>query len=77
MSKNTLAFPHQPAFTANGDFILYGDTGMTMRQYYKAAALTGLLAHSELGQEPHATLARLAGEQADAMLREDEEHAKK
>lgn len=50
--------------------------GMTLRQYYKAAALQGLLANPE---DPGAieSAAAFAGRYADAMLAEDEEHARK
>lgn len=28
------AFPHQPAVNANGEYILYGDCGMSLRDYF-------------------------------------------
>jgi hypothetical protein len=49
--------------------------GMTMRQYYKAAALQGLVAGG--GKRPIAEFVSEAASLADALLAEDEEHAKK
>lgn len=65
--------------------------GMTLRQYYKAAALTGILAkslapnslknhsvhHAEVSSIGQSSAARIAAEYADAMLAEDEEHGQK
>ena len=45
--------------------------GMTMRQYYKAAALTGLIGWAK-DQRDAATVAHAAGVFADAMIAEDE-----
>lgn len=61
--------------------------GMTMRQYYKAAALTGLLANTDLfnsllkvaGQEERSgssTATAFCASYADAMLAEDEQNGK-
>ncbi len=56
--------------------------GMTMRQYYKAAALQGWAAGRNNGNvfmdmsEP-SRVADACGRYADHMLAEDEEHAKK
>lgn len=50
--------------------------GMTMRQYYKAAALQGLLA-SGYNIDRYQRAANICGSFADAMLAEDEEHAKR
>ncbi len=56
--------------------------GMTMRQYYKAAALQGLLASPRVftvdgnsGDLSETETARACGLFADAMLAEDKEHA--
>ena len=49
--------------------------GMTIRQYYKAAALTGMLSKED-GDRPFEDAAEVASNYADAMLREDDEHAK-
>ena len=48
--------------------------GMTMRQYYKAAALTGILASYEKNRYTSETITNWPSEIADAMLAEDEEH---
>jgi hypothetical protein len=71
------AFPTYPTHTP----------GMTMRMYYKAAALQGILTEdmrdafrAESNSPATRYLAKLAaacGHIADAMLAEDEEHAKK
>ena len=56
---------------------------MTLRQYYKSAALQGIMANAAylevLGADGHGTpqvLALHAAQIADAMLAEDEEHSK-
>lgn len=73
----------QPAFPSHGTMGEVVQSGMTMRQYYKAAALTGILAYSESepGKVPlpmdkwdWGNLADVAGKAADAMLAEDAEH---
>lgn len=56
--------------------------GMTMRQYYKAAALQGLISRVPITDESGPLIsedgaANMAGRFADAMLAEDEEHAKR
>lgn len=60
--------------------------GMTLRQYYKAAALQGIMANADFlvsvrenakGHSADIIIAANAGQLADAMLAEDEEHAKK
>lgn len=50
--------------------------GMTMRQYYKAAALSGLLSSELVNVEP-GNVVHDCAVYADAMLAEDEQHAKK
>ena len=55
------------------------NSGMTIRQYYKAAALMGLLANSSwrlTSDEDWTSIDRTACERADAMIAEDEEAAK-
>jgi hypothetical protein len=77
------AFPGaNPAFDGNWDKrVTVG--GMTMRQYYKAAAMKGLIASGPkaLGlkkDERHeCSLAGMSATMADAMLAEDEEYARK
>ncbi len=51
--------------------------GMTIRQAYKLAALQGLIAKYGSEDGHFHVGAKLAGRFADAMLAEDEEHAKK
>jgi hypothetical protein len=50
-------------------------TGMTMRQYYKAAALMGMCAsgHYTTGDISEEKMAEWAGHCADAMIAEDQE----
>ena len=43
--------------------------GMTLRDYFAAKAMQGLLSHESFGVLGKATIADLAYEQADAMLR--------
>lgn len=57
-------------------------SGMTMRQYYKAVALQGLLASKELKTSAMYRMdkewtASEAGDYADAMISEDTAHAEK
>lgn len=59
---------------ADGNPLVVTEPGMTMRQYYKAAALTGLLATRATAGWATLKLATYAGEVADAMIAEDEEH---
>ena len=90
---NTPAFPHQPALNANGEHIMYGATGMTVRQYYKAAVLQGICAqpdHRTFKGDTKDTEAirkwreslfkqdvEFAASYADHAIAEDEEHANK
>lgn len=67
MSADQRAFP-----TAAGGYLLEG--GMTMRQYYKAAAIGGILAvPAWTDHVAPKDLASYAGRVADALLAEDEE----
>lgn len=52
--------------------------GMTMRQYYKAAALQGMLANEAgpLNRDKRSDVSKDCAEIADAMIAEDEEAAK-
>lgn len=74
-----LAFPSQ-ALGRDGLPCMEACSGMTVRQVYKAAALTGVLAHGP-GKQPDLTpeqdadvFAYWFGIIADAMIKEDEEH---
>jgi hypothetical protein len=75
------AFPHQPALNANGEHIMYGSTGMTVRQVYKAAVMQAICTPTVKDGSPNnwnwAMLIRQASKAADALLAEDEEHTKK
>ena len=51
-------------------------SGMTIRQYYKAAALTGLINDALVTEMTLLYIAKSIGEIADAMIAEDEEHGK-
>lgn len=56
-----------PAFPTP-DFHLAHERGMSLRDYFAAAALTGLLAHERYGSESPSKLADYAYDQADMML---------
>lgn len=56
-----------PAFPTP-DFHLAHERGMSLRDYFAAAALTGLLAHERYGSESPNKLADYAYDQADMML---------
>ena len=60
------AFPVPDTVHPNGQ-VQYGFNGMTLRDYFAAAALTGFAA-STFNVEPHNILARWSFQQADAML---------
>ena len=78
---NPFAFPVSTTFGLNGE-VSYGGNGMTMRQWYKGMAMQGLLATSievifkQEKVESRQDYALLSAKMADAMLAEDEEHAK-
>lgn len=81
MAKNNggAAFPEPPANYSESQGAIYGQAGMTMRQYYKAAALQGILAGWDSPNgcsfDPQAVTSRAVAV-ADAMIAEDEEAAK-
>ena len=81
-SDGGLAFPVGITATASGDVyhggqVVEGGQGMTMRQYYKAAAMPSLLHlctnddRDGLSYPEH--IAKQSAEIADAMIAEDEE----
>lgn len=84
MSKNNggLAFPLPLIVETRadgGDILPDSPKGMTMRQYYKAAALQGILAMSDtkdLTTYNSKDVSMLAADFADAMIAEDEEYQK-
>lgn len=60
-----------PAFPSLATDHRYGEQGMTLRDYFAAAALTGCLAASHTDGEPE-DFARVAYGLADAMLKAKE-----
>jgi hypothetical protein len=72
------AFPRRAALVDGT--ICEEQSGMTLRQYYKAAALTGILAGGFADTVPHDDVAGgkdaafFAAQYADAMIAEDESH---
>lgn len=65
MKSFVLDLAAQPAFPKgiDADF-----GGLTLRQYFIGAALTGLCAHKALGLEDEDQIAELAIDQADAVI---------
>lgn len=62
------AFPYKREFRSNGAVIDYEmETGMTLRDYFAAAALQGLLASNEKGNSNF--FSETSYRLADAMLR--------
>ena len=81
MTADKAAFPNLPCQIQDGNMRrVYEPTpGMSMRQYYKAAALTGMLANSAIAEHNSFSMSGLcaeAGHYADALLAEDEQHEK-
>lgn len=64
------AFARPAVFSHGGMYV--GSEGMTLRDYFAAAALTGLLASDEYSSYDPKTLAEYAYGQANAMLVERE-----
>ncbi len=64
------AFPLPKQVFGENTYLQYSDTGMTLRDYFAAAALQGFLANSsnEFVMLPHVNLASEAYMVADAML---------
>lgn len=50
--------------------------GITLRQWYKGMALMGMLANRDYTGNSCGEVAKMTGDYADAMLREDEEAGK-
>lgn len=69
MSKNAPAFPggELPEHPSH-------PVGLTKREYFAAAALTGMWANKRWDRAAHTVMARLAFKSADAMLTEGESH---
>lgn len=74
MTASKPAFPSAPMHGVTEEYQHIRD-GMSMRQYYKAAALTGLIAASANGLvwPTEKDTATMASRYADALLREDAE----
>jgi hypothetical protein len=64
------AFPNAAPLTGGMD-----RTGITVRQYYKAAAMQGVLAGDTEQLLSSVQVTSIASTLADAMITEDEEHA--
>lgn len=64
---NTPAFPTYERFSAGAGPLDLSSQGMTLRDYFAAKALQGLLADHEINA-PSAEFAKAAYEQADAMM---------
>lgn len=65
------AFPFGQTSEHNGQLVNgWGSEGMTLRDYFAAKALQGLLAHPTLVASDQFMMARDAYEVADAMLKE-------
>ena len=62
------AFPF-PAYTYPNGEINHGEGGMTLRDYFAAKALQGMLAENGGGPMRNNTLAEFSYEIADAMLK--------
>lgn len=76
--KDKPAFPRSysesKALQIGGKAIYYGQSGMTLRQWYKGQVVSGQLARGVW--ESLNQLATECGDLADAMIKEDEEHDK-
>ena len=75
--KDAPAFPVPSYVNASGETFESSPSGMTMRQYYKAAALSGYLASDDSDDMTFSALAHWCADMADEMLKEDEEHGTK
>ena len=71
------AFPSIRDFVNEDTYRTLADGGLTVRQYYKAAALTGMCAGDSENKLNEEIIVRWASNLADAMLKEDEEHGTK
>ncbi len=85
MSHNPYAFPFSPPIDEEGDRAVgypYPELGMTLRDYFVAKAVVGLLSSASLTSWDDTTLrsrhvvdiVTLAGQIADAMLAEREKN---
>ena len=63
-----------PAFPLNGDWSQIKDKGMSLRDYFAAQALGGLINYSPEPDE-HKAIAELCYSLADAMLKAKEQNA--
>ena len=63
-----------PAFPLNGDWSQIKDKGMTLRDYFAAQALGGLINYSPEPDE-HKAIAELCYSLADAMMKAREQNA--
>ena len=63
------AFPTVEQFNSDGSVAVYAEPGMSLRQYFAAKALQGMLADTSL-QADYQEFAHRAYRLADAMLKE-------
>ena len=64
-----------PAFPLNGDWSQIKDKGMTLRDYFAAKAMQGLLAADTGFTMYSAQIAEISYKQADAMMKAREQNA--
>jgi hypothetical protein len=67
---NGPAFPTPDVYTANGDAVQQGSPGMSLRDYFAAAAMQGLVLKYSQRNRRYGNVARMAYSLADAMLKE-------
>lgn len=74
MTKDTggCAFPSAPVYDGNGNGIVEGANGMTLRQWYAGMAMQGMMARDsyDSGQATPEKRSKLAFIEADAMILE-------
>ena len=63
------------AFPVVAQHLVRMTDGITLRRFYKAAALAGLLADNATQPQAWDCVAQICGEAADALIEEDEAHA--
>lgn len=67
--ENPPAFPHSPFVECDGRVMSYGEIGMTLRDYFAAAAMQGLIGTVKKDSDV-IDLAKAAYLVADEMLKE-------
>jgi len=69
---NPQAFPTAQQINGNGDVIQWADCGMTLRDYFAAAALPAVIRELRIHEDRQNEFAVVAYEIADSMLAERE-----